>query len=340
VELSEPRLSTGVESLDRLLGGGVRPGVFHLFYGSESCLDPLLYRILVSSLLPVGMGGFGGRAVYLYCGSYRVEKNVLDTGLLTSLVKASGLDPAEALDRVDVFLAFSGEQQMQVVEDVARLITGGHGVKLLLVYNIAGLFRAEGRLGRERLARLKHVVSRLWQSCAEHGVAMVAGCRPRFSRKGELPRPEGGRYLQHLPAVLVYVRRIGGREPACEAVLVKHPSRPPGSVRFTVREVLGLGRVTSPFRAALQREVENLRRYYRDVLASQARRKAFDSLVSAWASEVGAMSSSNIPALMDNMLLTAAVDNRRLLEELLARVERLQAEVERLRQRLERGGSP
>lgn len=339
-ELNKPRLSTGVTSLDELLGGGVRPGVFYLFYGSEDCLEPLLYRILVNSLLPVGMGGFGGRAVYLYCGSYRVEKNVLDASLLTSLVKAVWLDPEEALDRVEVFLAFSGEQQMQVVDDVAKIITDNREVKLLLVHSIAGLFKAEGRLDLEKMARLKHVVSRLWQSCAEHGVTMVASCRPRSFRKGELPRPEGGRYLQHLPAVVVYVRRVGSRTLACETVLVKHPSRPLGSVKFTLGEVLEVGRVTSPFRATLQKEVENLRRHYRDVLTDKTRRKAFDSLVSTWASEVGAMSNSNVPALMDNMLLTAAVDNRRLLEKLTAKVEQLQAEVEKLRQRLEKSGSP
>lgn len=339
-ELNKPRLSTGVASLDELLGGGIRSGVFYLFYGSEDCLEPLLYRILVNSLLPVGMGGFGGKTVYLYCGSYRIEKNVLDTSLLTSLVKALGLDPEEALDRVEVFLAFSGEQQMQVVDNVAKIITDKREVKLLLVHSIAGLFKAEGRLDLEKMARLKYVVSRLWQNCAERGVAMVASCGPRFSRRGELPRPEGGRYLQHLPAVVVYVRRVGGRAPACETALVKHPSRPLRSVKFTLGEVLGVGRVTSPFRAALQKEVENLRRHYRDVLTDKTRRKAFDSLVSAWASEAGAMSNSNVPALMDNMLLTAAVDNRRLLEELTAKVEQLQAEVEKLRQRLGKSGSP
>jgi len=95
-----------------------------------------------------------------------------------------------------------------------------------------------------------------------------------------------------------------------------------------------MGRVTIPFRTRFHEELDSLRRDYRDVLREPSRREAFDALVRAWSAELGAMSQARIVAALDAMLLTAEVDNRRLIEDLCRDLKQLRAEVEELREKL------
>jgi len=55
------------------------------------------------------------------------------------------------------------------------------------------------------------------------------------------------------------------------------------------------------------------------------RRDAVGSLITAWSSELGAMSYVRIPSTLDVMLLTAAVDNRKEIEDLTRQIELLRS---------------
>ena len=341
-EQGEPRLTTGSADLDSLLGGGIRPGVFYLFYGDdESGIDTLLHHILVNTLLPASENGFEGKAVYLNCGNYREEKTVLDVRQLTAFVKAAGLNPATAMDGIRVFLAFNEEHEEQVVEDVRRAILEDTSVKTLVVHNVAKLFNPEARgsRGLDRLSgftHLQNVVSKLWQACGSRNVAMVASCRPRPCGGGRLPKPEGGQYLRHTSNILVYLRKAESNTPHVQAFLMKHPDRAPRKIvfAFTNGGLGGMGRITVPFRTMLQEEMDELKRSYREALMNPARREAFDALMKACTAEIGAMSYAKVPAVLDVMLLTAAIDNRTVIEDLNTRVTLLQASLDKLNRKL------
>ncbi len=60
------------------------------------------------------------------------------------------------------------------------------------------------------------------------------------------------------------------------------------------------------------------------------RRNAFDRLVEAWSAELGAISYAESISLMDLLLLTGAVDNRRANEELSPRISELEGRVNSL----------
>ena len=77
-----------------------------------------------------------------------------------------------------------------------------------------------------------------------------------------------------------------------------------------------MGRLTIPFRSQLQQEVENLSRSFKEAFIEPARRDAFDSLTRSWTAEQGAMSYAKVPSVLEVMLLAAAVDNRRAIEDL------------------------
>ena len=69
-------------------------------------------------------------------------------------------------------------------------------------------------------------------------------------------------------------------------------------------------------RGRLQDAMVQLKRHYRAALKDDALQRAFDELWPAWSSEQGAMIYAEVLSALDLLLLTAAVDNRREIEEL------------------------
>ena len=92
-----------------------------------------------------------------------------------------------------------------------------------------------------------------------------------------------------------------------------------------------LGRVTESFRIMFQEEVESLKKTYCQALMDSKHREAFDMLGKAWTQEVGAMSYSKVPTVLDIMLLTAIIDNRKNIGGLLEEVQGLKASIEEVR---------
>ncbi len=331
------KCTTGSDILDSLIGGGIESGRLYLFYGErESGVDALIHMILVNALLPPEMGGLGGKAIYLNCGNYKYERTMLDAEFLCSLIKAVGFDPNEMLSRIYAVFAFSEEQEERALDEARRLLQADPSIKLLVAHNIAKLFTAKketpNRNIAERIVRLQKVIHEIWRICMERNVAFVASCRPAESRGSRIPPPEGGGYLSHRATVIVYLEKKSRGD--VSAYLIKHPSRAPKCARLIIGGE-GLGRVTFPFRSLLKDEIGRLRRTYREALLDLKRREAFDSLVRAWSSELGAMSNASVSTVLEIMLLTAAVDNRKKIEELINKVEELSHKLKEIDLKLE-----
>ena len=90
-----------------------------------------------------------------------------------------------------------------------------------------------------------------------------------------------------------------------------------------------MGRTTPATRMSFQGLLKRMRDEYKAALLSQGRRAAFDRLVEAWSAEMGAISFAESMSLMDLLLLTGAVDNRRVNEELIFRISDLEMRFEK-----------
>jgi hypothetical protein len=326
----EEHMSTGVHELDGLLDGGLKPGILQLFYGdAESGVDQIIHMAIASAIMQSGMTG---RVIYLNCGNYKYGRTLLDLDLLVRMFRRARLDPREALSRIHAVYAFSEDQQEESLRIIEKTLREEEAVRLLVAHNIAGLFTAEwnsrGRSRGDRLARLKGIVQDLAVLCAVRGLPLLASCRP-VRGSVRIPHPEGGRYLRHKAAVIVYFERRGS---FIHAHLIKHPFLPERSVKFSLESDF-MGRVTLPFRTRLKNEIERLARTYRDALKDPGMRMAFDKLVEALGGEVGAMGNADLPSILDAVLLTAAVENRRLIEELRESIMRLETELREKRSR-------
>jgi hypothetical protein len=93
-------------------------------------------------------------------------------------------------------------------------------------------------------------------------------------------------------------------------------------------------RLTIPFRSQMQQEVQNLTRSFREGLLDPARRDAFDSLVKAWTAEQGAMSYAKVPSVLEVMLVTASVDNRKTIEDLQGELRELRSHLQKVQCKL------
>ncbi len=82
-----------------------------------------------------------------------------------------------------------------------------------------------------------------------------------------------------------------------------------------------MGRLTQASRASFLGYLNTMRNEYRVAIVSKGGREAFDELVGAWSSELGAISYAESLSLMDLILLTGEVDNRAFLEALKSKLD-------------------
>jgi RecA/RadA recombinase len=329
---AKPKLTTGNLDLDSLLAGGIEQGSFTVIYGDDECsIDQLLYTFLSYCQLPMERYGLNGKSVLLSCGDYRQEQVLVDLKLVSTILRGNGIDPSKGLEEIIAVATFNADQAEQSIEDILNIIKYHAQVKLVVVRNLTKLFIEDALIERESLEKLKrfqHLIATLWQACSEKNVTLVMSCRPRRPYRFRPSPPEGGTFLRHLAQTILCIKKRDGNRLA--AHLLKHPNRQPRTVEFEYSPSDSvMGRLTIPFRTQLQQEMENLTRSFKEALMEPARRDAFDSLTRAWMAEQGAMSYAKVPSVLEVMLLAAAVDNRKKIEELQDQIAILHSQLER-----------
>jgi RecA/RadA recombinase len=334
---AKPKLTTGSLDLDSLLAGGIEEGSFIVIYGDdEGSIDQLLYTLLSYCQLPMERYGLNGKSVLLSCGDYRQEQVLVDLRLTSAILRGSGIDPAKGLEEIIAVTAFNADQAEQSIRDILNIIKYHDQVKLVVVRSLAKLFLEDTVLeneGLEKLKRFQHLVATLWQACSERNVSLVMSCRPRRPNRFRPSPPEGGTFLRHLAQTILCIKKRDCNRLA--AHLLKHPNRQPRTVEFEYSQSDSvMGRLTIPFRSQLQQETENLTRSFKEALMEPARRDAFDSLTRAWMAEQGAMSYAKVPSVLEVMLLAAAVDNRKNIEDMQDEIALLRSQLEKTRSEL------
>ena len=338
-------LPLGIKEVDdKLLGGGIEPGSFAIFHGSDrqesgiqdktGLLDLVLYRLLANSLQP-GEKDADSMPVLLNCGDYHNTQALLDLQLVTRLLKQNGLDPSVALDQIVVVSAFNPEQAERGVEELRDRLMNDKSVGPIIVREMPRLFLGDRQktVFLERMAVLQHLIARLWQACAQQHVSLIVSTSAttplRFRSASPTTDLPAGTMLKHMAQIIVSLRpRDGG---IVEARLWKHPYMKPNTVRFEMESMRHsdpvLGRLSPAFREQLQKEIQALSRSFRQALMDTERKEAFDSLVKAWTSEKGSMSHAEAASTIEVMLLSAIVDNRKILANIQKRLDKLESQI-------------
>lgn len=98
-------LSSGSQSLDQLLGGGVETGSITEIFGEfRTGKTQICHTLCVTCQLPISKGGGEGMAMYVDCeGTFRPER-------LIPIAKRFGLDEQQVLDNVAYARAHNTDQ--------------------------------------------------------------------------------------------------------------------------------------------------------------------------------------------------------------------------------------
>ncbi len=324
-------IHTGSPQLDDLTGG-IKADTLYLFYGDEELTDTLFTHLLANALKPNNQC-LEPEAAYVICGNYRMEHLVMNTEPLIQLIEDTGQLPEESLKRVRILVASSADQQTNLTTELERVIRSSKNIRLVLVKGISKLRIDDARKrNRDRVGEeVQRSISSIKRICAEAGVPLVASARE--SQRGRVPVPEASSYLDHVAGVTIYLRKREKGTRYNRAYVLKSPITTQRAKEYTYEGEINMGRTTPPIRMSFEDLLARLRSEYRDALVKQGRREAFDRLVEAWSAELGAISYAESLSLMDLILLTGIVDDRRVSEELNNRLATIETRLNRLEQK-------
>jgi DNA repair protein RadA len=195
----EPQLTTGVKSIDLLLGGGMRPRAIYELCGQPGTgKTQLCLQLSVTVQLSANKRGLGGKCYFMDAeGTFSLSR-------IRAVAERFGLDPEYALSNVYVIDVMNTDHLLQVTtSDLVRAVE--EGVKLVVVDSLMSRFRTEYS-GRESLAlrqsRLGYVLDWLIRIARLYEVIVVVTTPVMevpmaFVSTSERLRPVGGTTLAH-----------------------------------------------------------------------------------------------------------------------------------------------
>lgn len=228
------KLSSRVQSIDDLLGGGFETQALVEVYGEfGSGKTQIGHQLAVNCTLPVEQGGLDGDVFYIDTeDTFRPER-------ITQMARGHGLDPEYVLSRIHVARAYNSAHQMLLADEIKRM-SKGLNVKMIIVDSLTSHFRAEF-IGRGMLARRQQKLNshlKDLKKLADVNNALVLVTNQVHSKPdamwGDPTKPIGGHILAHASTFRLYLRKAkGGRR---IARLVDSPNLPDGECVYQVTE--------------------------------------------------------------------------------------------------------
>lgn len=212
-------LSTGVKSLDELLGGGFGEGVLTQIYGPYAS---------GKTTLAVQAGLLSGKKV-----AYVDTEGGFSPERLSQMARARGFDPEEVLSRFILFTPGDMREQRRTIGSLKKAVNGEFG--LVVVDSITAHYRAEEdwRALTSELSKQLQVL--LWIA-RRNSIPVLVINQVHFDSRTERTRPVAEQTLGYRCKDILRLDRLPtpGRR---IAVLERHRFRPEGGmVYFRITE--------------------------------------------------------------------------------------------------------
>ncbi|MGM0510912.1 MAG: DNA repair and recombination protein RadA [Thermoplasmatota archaeon] len=228
------KLSTGAETFDELIGGGVETRSITEFFGEfGSGKTQLVHEMAVNATMPEEEGGLDGEALIIDTeNSFRPER-------IIQIAEPKGLDAQEVLGKMHIARAFNTHHQMLLAEKALEL-GEEMPLRLLVVDSLTSHFRAE-YVGRGSLAERQQTLNKhlhkLLKVADRHNAAIIVTNQVTANPDqffGDPTKPIGGHILGHTATFRIYLRKSKGNKRI--ARLVDSPNMPDGEAVFTIDE--------------------------------------------------------------------------------------------------------
>jgi len=235
-EAERKRLSTQVNALNELFGGGIETGSVTEFYGQfRTGKTQICNQLAVVAQLPVDKGGLAGRVVYIDTeGTFRVDR-------VEAISKRFELNPDIVLSNITYGRAYSSEQQMAMVDQVFQEMRHRPFV-LLIIDSLMAHFRTE-YIGRENLPRRQQALGRhlayVIKHAEQHNIAVVitnqVQAKPDAMFAAADEAPSGGNIVSHAVTHRVHLKK--GVKTERKARVVDSPNLPDSTIaNFSITE--------------------------------------------------------------------------------------------------------
>lgn len=226
-EIALPRLTTGAEVLDSLLGGGLYPGIItEMAAPNGAGKTQLGFTIAVMATRPLLEGGLDTDVIFID------TENTFRAGRIFMIAEARGYDPEATLDRIHVITAPSSAHQILSMNAARKLSAELGGVKLIIVDSVIANFRSEftgrGTLADRQQLMGKHLSELATFASNNNAVVYVTNqvaARPD-AFFGDPNNPTGGNIMGHDNANRLYMRP--GKQGKRVIKLTKAPDMPVG----------------------------------------------------------------------------------------------------------------
>jgi DNA repair protein RadA len=233
-KLAAAKITTNVDAMNKLLGGGVETQAITEAYGQfASGKSQLGFQLAVNVQLPKDKGGLGKRCLFID------TENTFSPTRIVSMAKAQGLDPEKMLKNIFVARAFNSEHQMFLIEKAAEMIEEKN-IGLIIIDSLTSHFRADyvgrGQLAsrQQKLNKHLHTLQRLADA---HNLAVYITnqvmARPDMLF-GDPTTPVGGHVLAHQATYRIYLRK--GRAGTRVAKLMDAANLPEAEAIFRITE--------------------------------------------------------------------------------------------------------
>ena len=227
------RISSGSNSFDDLLGGGLETKAVTEVYGEFwTGKTQLCHTLCVMVQQDTLAGGLDAKALYIDTeNTFRPER-------IVSISDTRGIDPRKSLENIIVAKAFNSAHQELIIQEAGSVIEDNH-VKLILVDSAVAHYRAEF-LGRatlserqQRLNKFMHILVRIAET---YDLAVLVTNQIQASPDayfGDAARPTGGNVVAHTSTYRIYLKRSGKNR---IARMVDSPYHAEREIVFTLSE--------------------------------------------------------------------------------------------------------
>ena len=229
------KITTGSESFNQLIGGGLESGSITECYGAYgSGKTALAHQLAITAQLPRAEGGADGAVVWIDTeGTFRPER-------IQQMADKAEMDSEKLLSNIKVVRAFNSDHQMLLAEKVEELIKDKVPVRLVIVDSLMSHFRSEfvgrGTLAdrQQKLNKHMHILLKLAHTynVAVYVTNQVMSKPDTFF--GDPTEAIGGHIVAHASTTRLYLRR--GKKGSRVAKLVDSPNLPDGECMFYITE--------------------------------------------------------------------------------------------------------
>ena len=227
-------LATGSSALDGLLNGGIETGSITEIFGEfRTGKSQLCHTLCVTVQRPIDQGGAEGKAIFVDTeGTFRPQN-------LVKIAERFGMNPEEVLENVICARAHNSEQQLELLQDAAALMSESR-FALMVVDSATALYRTDytgrGELS-ERQMHLGQFLRQLTRLAEEFGIAVVITNQVVANPDGmsfakDASKPIGGNIIAHASTTRLKLRKGRGENRVCS--VYDSPTLPEAEATFAI----------------------------------------------------------------------------------------------------------